>query len=216
MRLSGVDESSARSPYDLVSICPRVFFTPGKIGFLVPGYFSPQEKLGFWSLGNFHHREIWVFGPREFHHREIWVFGPREISPQGNLGPWEIWVFWSPGDHCPNDHCPRENWVGVSGGLTSISEIWGFLVFWDTLISWGIFSSNGGICLLLMLPEGDYNSYVTRKGLQFSTLKSKKADLFFFELVQKRSYKIENFYPLSLSIYDSKIYNFLKNWFFLC
>ena len=65
-----------------------------------------------------------------------------------------------------------------------------------------------------MLPEGDYNSYVTRKGLQFSTLKSKKADLFFFELVQKRSYKIENFYPLSLSIYDSKIYNFLLDFVF--
>ena len=61
---------------------------------------------------------------------------------------------------------------------------------------------------ILMLPERDYNSYVTRKGLQFPTLKSKKADLFFFELVQKRSYKIENYYPLSLSTYDSKIYNF--------
>ena len=65
-----------------------------------------------------------------------------------------------------------------------------------------------------MLPERDYNSYVTRKGLQFPTLKSKKADLFFFELVQKRSYKIENYYPLSLSTYDSKIYNFLLNFVF--
>ena len=146
------------------------------------------------SPGIFHPRKNWVFGPWVFFTTGKFGFWSPGISPQGNLSFWSPGIspqgnlsFWSPGDHCPNDHCPRENWVGVSGGLTSISEIWGFLVFWDTLISWGIFSSNGGICLLLMLPEGDYNSYVTRKGLQFSTLKSKKADLYFFDLVQKRS-----------------------------
>ena len=159
----------------------------------VTGIWRPQEsivpgkfELGFWSPG------IFTPGKIEF-------FGPRVFSPQGNLS----WGF---------------------GGLASISETWGFLVFWDTLISWGIFPTNGGICLLLMLPEGDYNfphfCHQTHGEITWSPLfkllrvKFKKADLFFFELVQKRSYKIENYYPLSLSTYDSKIYNFLLNFVF--
>ena len=55
---------------------------------------------------------------------------------------------------------------------------------------------------ILMLPERDYNS--PHWNLRKQT----------FQLVQKRSYKIENYYPLSLSTYDSKIYNFLLNFVF--
>ena len=118
---------------------------------------------------------------------------PGKFSPQGSLS----WVFG--GSHL-NFRDMR-----FSGFLRHPNFLGNFFLAMEEFVYFLCYPK--GITIL-MLPEGDYNSYVTRKGLQFPTLKSKKADLFFFELVQKRSYKIENFYPLSLSIYDSKIYNF--------